>query len=142
MQKKVEDLLRDHLPTVNSKSGSVVVLDPNNGEIKAMANFPTYDPAQFSKVSDAAVFTNPSVSAPLEIGSSMKTLTVAAGLNEGVITPATTFMIRLNLRLIMKRSEMSKKMRAADSLNPGHLAVLAKHRRYLGIDAAGRRFNK
>lgn len=91
MQKKVEDLLRDHLPTVNSKSGSVVVLDPSNGEIKAMANFPTYDPAQFSKVSDAAVFTNPAVSEPLEIGSSMKTLTVAAGLNEGVIKPETTF---------------------------------------------------
>lgn len=91
MQKKVEDLLRDHLPTVNAKSGSVVVLDPNNGEIKAMANWPTYDPAQFSKVSDAAVFTNPAVSAPLEIGSSMKTLTVAAGLNEGVIMPETTF---------------------------------------------------
>ncbi len=91
MQKKVEDLLRDHLPSVNSKSGSVVVMDPNNGEIKAMANFPTYDPAQFSKVTDASLFTNPAVSTPLEVGSSMKTLTVAAGLNEGVINPNTTF---------------------------------------------------
>ncbi|HET7673106.1 MAG TPA: penicillin-binding protein 2, partial [Candidatus Saccharimonadales bacterium] len=91
MQKKVEDLLREHLPTVNSKSGSVIVLDANTGAVKAMANYPSYDPRKYREVNDAGLFTNPSVSSPLEVGSIMKTLTVATGLNTGAIKPNQTF---------------------------------------------------
>lgn len=91
MQKKAESILKNHLPEVNSKSGSVVIMDPNSGAIKAMANYPTYNPSKFSSVSDISVFTNPSVSEPLEVGSIMKTLTVATALNEGAIKPNQTF---------------------------------------------------
>ncbi|HEX5797057.1 MAG TPA: penicillin-binding protein 2 [Candidatus Saccharimonadales bacterium] len=91
MQSKVEKLLAKHLPEVRAESGSVTVLDPNNGEIKAMANFPSYDPRKYTEVKEQALFTNPAVSSPLEVGSIMKTLTVAAGLDTGVIKPDTTF---------------------------------------------------
>jgi cell division protein FtsI/penicillin-binding protein 2 len=91
MQKKAESILKSHLPEVNSKSGSVVIIDPNNGAIKAMANYPTFDPRKFSSVDDVSVFTNPSVSEPLEVGSVMKTLTVATALNEGAVKPNQTF---------------------------------------------------
>jgi cell division protein FtsI (penicillin-binding protein 3) len=91
MQKRVEDTLREHLKQVRSPSGSVIVMDPSSGAIKAMANYPTYNPGEFSKIEDPSVFTNAAVSAPLEVGSIMKTLTVAAGLNEGVVSPSTTF---------------------------------------------------
>ncbi len=91
MQKKVEELLKEHLPTVNSKSGSAIVLDPNNGAIKAIANYPSYNPSRYFDVKDAALFTNPAVSSPLEVGSIMKTLTVATGLNSGAIKVNQTF---------------------------------------------------
>lgn len=91
MQKRVEDTLKAHLEQVRSQSGSVIVMDPSNGAIKAMANYPTYNPAEFNKVEDPAVFSNAAVSSPMEPGSVMKTLTVAAGLNEGVVTPTTTY---------------------------------------------------
>ncbi|MBW3569072.1 penicillin-binding protein 2 [Candidatus Parcubacteria bacterium] len=91
MQRRAEKLLADHLKSVRSKSGSVIILDPNSGAVKAMANLPSYNPAEFYKESDASVFTNDSVNAPLEVGSIMKTLTVAAGLNEGAIKADTTF---------------------------------------------------
>lgn len=91
MQKRVEDTLKTHLEQVKSQSGSVIVMDPSSGEIKAMANYPTYNPSDFSKVEDPSVFANAAVSSPLEPGSIMKTLTVAAGLNEGVVTPTTTY---------------------------------------------------
>lgn len=91
MQRKIEQLLKPHLESVQAKSGSVIVMDPYTGAIKAMANYPSYNPAKFYDVKDASLFTNPSVSSPLEVGSIMKTLTVAAGLNEGVIKPDTTF---------------------------------------------------
>lgn len=91
MQKKAEEILAEHLKSVNSKSGSVIIMDPNTGAVKAMANLPSYNPSEFSKIDDPSVFTNDAVSSPLEVGSIMKTLTVAAGLNEGVINANTTF---------------------------------------------------
>lgn len=91
MQKRVEDTLKAHLKEVNSKSGSLIVMDPNTGAVKAMANFPTYNPADFANVEDASVFNNAAVSSPLEPGSIMKTLTVAAGLDTGVVTKNTTY---------------------------------------------------
>lgn len=91
MQRRVEDTLKQHLEQVRSKSGSVIVMDPTNGAIKAMANYPTYNPAEFNKVEDPSVFSNSAVSSPMEPGSIMKPLTVAAGLNEGVVAASTTY---------------------------------------------------
>lgn len=91
MQRRLEDMLKNHLSEVRSDSGSAIIMDPNTGEIKAMANYPTFNPAEFSKVEDAKIFANSSVGEPLEVGSIMKTLTVAAGLDKGVITPNTTY---------------------------------------------------
>ena len=91
MQRRLEETLKNHLAEVKSQAGSIVVMDPNTGEIKAMANYPTYNPADFSKVEDPKVYTNGAVSEPIEVGSIMKTLTIAAGLNEGVINKNTTY---------------------------------------------------
>lgn len=85
MQKQLEDTLKAGLERAKSDSGSALIMDPNTGAIKAMANWPTYDPANYRDVEDASVFTNASVSAPLEIGSTMKPLTVAAALDKGSV---------------------------------------------------------
>jgi cell division protein FtsI (penicillin-binding protein 3)/stage V sporulation protein D (sporulation-specific penicillin-binding protein) len=85
MQKQLEDILKKGLEQAQSDSGSALIIDPNTGAIKAMANWPTYDPANYAKVEDANIFTNPAVSAPLEIGSTMKPLTVAAALDSGSV---------------------------------------------------------
>jgi cell division protein FtsI/penicillin-binding protein 2 len=91
MQRKVQQLLKEHLPTVNSTSGSVIVLDPDSGAIKAMANYPSYNPSKYFYVKDPSLFTNPAVSSPLEVGSIMKTLTIATALDAGAIKPTQTF---------------------------------------------------
>ncbi len=91
MQKQLETILKAGLDKAKSQSGSALIMDANTGAIKAMANWPSYDPGQYYTVSDASLFTNPSVSSPLEIGSTMKTMTVAAGLDQGVIKPDTTY---------------------------------------------------
>ncbi|MBI2589360.1 penicillin-binding protein 2 [Candidatus Saccharibacteria bacterium] len=91
MQKQLETLLKQGLDRSNSKSGSVVIIDPGSGAVKAMANWPTYDPAKYSEVTDASLFNNGAVSSPLEVGSIMKTLTTSAGLDLGVIKPDTTY---------------------------------------------------
>jgi cell division protein FtsI/penicillin-binding protein 2 len=91
MQRQVEQILKQGLEKVGSKSGSVVLMDPNTGAIKAMANYPTFDPAKFYQVKDLSAFNNSAVAAPLEVGSIMKTLTVSTGLDAGTITPDTAY---------------------------------------------------
>lgn len=91
MQKQLEDILKAGLERARSPSGDALIMDPNTGEIKAMASFPTYNPAEFFKVEDANVFTNRSVSAPLEIGSTMKPLTLAAALNVNAVSRDQTY---------------------------------------------------
>lgn len=91
MQQQLEDILKQGLDNAKSMSGSAFIMDPNNGAIKAMANLPTYNPAEFYKVTDAAVFTNSVVSAPMEVGSTMKPLTAAAALDQGVVNKNTTY---------------------------------------------------
>jgi cell division protein FtsI/penicillin-binding protein 2 len=91
VQKQVEQLLEKGVKAANAPSGSVVVMDPRTGAIKAMANYPSYDPAKYYEVEDGNLFNNAAVSHPIEIGSIMKTLTTAAALDQGVIKPDTTY---------------------------------------------------
>lgn len=91
MQRQLEDLLKAGLDYAKSASGSAVIIDPSTGAIKAMANYPSYNPAEFFKEEDSSVFINGVVGTPLEIGSSMKPLTVAAALDKGVIKPESTY---------------------------------------------------
>lgn len=92
IQSYAEDALRRGIEKAGGKTGSVVVMDPKTGEVKAMANAPSYAPNDFSKVTDAALFNNAVISSPYEPASVIKTFTMAAGLDKGVITPETTYV--------------------------------------------------
>lgn len=91
MQQQLESYLAQNLQHSISKQGSALILDASTGAVKAMANLPSYDPSQFYNVSDPNLFNDDAVSAPFEVGSIMKTLTAAAALDQGVITPSTTY---------------------------------------------------
>lgn len=91
MQKQLETILKNGLDKAKSGSGSALIIDPRDGSVKAMANYPTYDPSNYGSVEDANLFNNPAVSSPLEVGSVMKPLTAAAALNVGAINPDTSY---------------------------------------------------
>lgn len=91
MQRQLEDILKAGLDKAKSKSGGALIMDPNTGAIKAMANFPTFNPAEFYKVEDGNVFSNATVSSPLEVGSTMKPFTAAAALDQGVVNKDTSY---------------------------------------------------
>ncbi len=91
MQKQLEDILKKGLKNARSDSGSAVIVDPNTGAVKAMANYPTYNPSEFFKQKDSAVFTNNAVSSPLEVGSIMKPLTTAAALDTGSVAANASY---------------------------------------------------
>ncbi len=91
MQRQLENILQQGLKNAKSNSGSALIMDPNTGAVKAMANWPTYDPTNFADVADVSVFSNAAVSSPLEVGSIMKSLTTAAALDQGAIKANQTY---------------------------------------------------
>ena len=91
LQAYVESVIVESADRFKADEISVVVMNPNSGAILAMANYPSFDPSEYTKVTDVALFNNRVTMIPYEPGSVIKTLTVAMGLNEGIITPSTTF---------------------------------------------------
>lgn len=91
LQKNLESTLKQGKIKGRAKAASALILDANTGAVKAMANYPSYNPAEYYNVPDPSVFENATVSHDIEVGSIMKTLTTSAALNQGVITPKTTF---------------------------------------------------
>jgi len=77
--------------TNKAASGSIVVMDPKTGAIRAMANYPNFDPNNYSAVTDYSVFSNQAVSDAYEPGSVFKAYTISAGIDTGKITPTTQY---------------------------------------------------
>lgn len=91
MQRIAEEALKNSVESTKANSGGVVIIEANTGAVKAMANYPTYDPAKYTEVSDSSLYKNKIVTDGLEVGSIMKTLTVAAVINEGLIGREGTY---------------------------------------------------
>ena len=85
-ERELEKALAEH----SAKKGTIIVMDPNTGEILAMANKPDYDPNNFNEVS-SKLWRNAAVSDSYEPGSTFKVITASAGLEEGVVHPETRF---------------------------------------------------
>ncbi len=91
IQAQAELSLAAGVKNVGAKSGSVIVMDPNSGAIKAMANYPTFEPSQYAKVRDYSTFSNSVVTNQFEPGSGFKMFTMAGGLDSGKVKPETTY---------------------------------------------------
>lgn len=76
--------------SVNPKGATAIVMDPNTGEILALAVRPGYDPNHYSDY-EAALWRNTAVSDFYEPGSSAKIMTISAALEEGVVDENDTF---------------------------------------------------
>ncbi len=88
LQNLAETKLAEGVERYGARAGEVLIMDPKTGDILAMAALPKYDQRFFFKY-PATTYTNPSLSSLYEPGSTFKTLTVAAGIDAGVISPDT-----------------------------------------------------
>lgn len=92
IQSFTEEALQAGVDKAGATEGSVLVMNPNTGQVLAMANYPTYDPAQYGKIQDPSIFMNPTTMGAAEQGSIIKTFLIATGLDKGAITPSSTYM--------------------------------------------------
>jgi cell division protein FtsI/penicillin-binding protein 2 len=95
LQASAEQILDEALAKYGADGGTIVVMDPRNGELLAMAVTPRMDLNQFwnyGTIYDNASDFNPAISKPYEPGSVTKILTMAAALDSGTVTPGTTYL--------------------------------------------------
>ncbi|MDE3112480.1 MAG: penicillin-binding protein 2 [Chloroflexota bacterium] len=90
IQTSAERELRAAVQRESAVGGSIVVLDPRDGAVRAMASYPTFDPGAVAAAKPEAL-RDRVVGWAYEPGSVMKAITMAAGLETGVVTPNTTY---------------------------------------------------
>lgn len=71
--------------------GTVVILNPINGAVRALCSAPSYDPNHYEQTTDFQRFNALAVSGAYEPGSVFKPITVAAAIDAGVVSPDTAF---------------------------------------------------
>ena len=91
LQHGVEKILTNAVGRTTATNASAVIMNPRTGQVLAMANVPNYDPANYAKVEDAKQFINYTLEEPYEPASVCKVFTFATAINEGVMTPETTY---------------------------------------------------
>jgi len=92
LQASLEASLKSGVDQFKAKSATGIIMDPKTGKIMAMANYPDFDPNNYSQETDMSVFGNLAVSTPYEIGSVGKIFTYAAALDQHKLTPDTVVL--------------------------------------------------
>mgnify|MGYP001603303462 CR=1 FL=1 len=86
----VEAELENVMKTWNSDGAGAVVMDPMNGEIISLAWMPSFDPNDLSEET-IEKFKNPIVEGVYEMGSIIKPISMASGLDSGTVTATSTY---------------------------------------------------
>lgn len=110
IQQYAEQTIKKAVESKKAQKGIIIVLNPQNGEIYAMANYPNFDLNNPFVINDSELLSiwdtlsekeqndalnqmwrNTAINDTYEPGSTFKTVTSAASLEEGVVTPESTF---------------------------------------------------
>jgi len=87
----IEGKLKDTIEWLQASSGTIIVMEVKTGAIRAMANWPNFNPNKYNEIENINLFLNPTIHDVYEPGSIFKPITMAGALNEGVIDPSTTY---------------------------------------------------
>jgi cell division protein FtsI (penicillin-binding protein 3) len=96
IQYEAEQQCKLRVQQTKARNCSIVVMQPSTGKILAIAQYPTYDPAHPASIAATSDIAAANVFAP---GSTLKPITVAAGLEKGGQTPMTTYTVPAQINL-------------------------------------------
>ena len=94
IQRSTESILDKAVASTKAANGTIIVMNPRNGEILAMASTPRMNLNEYwnsTKIYTTGVPFNKAISQVYEPGSVFKILTMAAALDTGTVTPDTSF---------------------------------------------------
>lgn len=103
LQKHVEEVLAARMEGTEANRASVIVMDPKTGEVLSLVSWPAFDANLFTEGIDQETYTQLTTDENLPLfpratagefpsGSTIKPVFAAAALNEGIITPTTSFL--------------------------------------------------
>ena len=94
LQWLAEATLQQAVEEWNAQGGHIIMMDPRNGDILALASLPTYNPMtiDLDRPESMALLRSRAASDIYEPGSTMKVITMAAALDAGIVAPDTTFV--------------------------------------------------
>ncbi len=95
IQSAVEQILDESIGTYGAESGTILVMDPQTGDILAMASTPRLNLNEYWNINDIFPGETPfnrAISQAYEPGSVFKILTMASALDAGVVQPGTIFV--------------------------------------------------
>ena len=141
IQANAEAVLRDTVESYGARAASAIVMDPYTGAVLAMAVAPGFNANRFP-TTRADRRRNRAVTDTYEPGSTFKLVTVAAGLEEGVVKPGSSFTLppslqvadrviheshtrgteRMTVRAIVERSSNIGTITIAQRLGEGRLS--------------------
>jgi len=99
IQFRAEKELKEVIEKWEAESGTIIIMEPKTGAIRAMANWPVFDPNEYGKVENINVFLNPAIQEVYEPGSVFKPVTMAIGLDSGKVTPETRYIDKGQIRI-------------------------------------------
>jgi len=106
IQQKAEQVLAEVGETYLPKGATAIVMDPESSEILAMANWPPVDPSDLSSASNEDLL-NRATGFTYEPGSTFKAFTVAAALQEKLVTPSSEFTLPPTIQVADRTIEES-----------------------------------
>jgi cell division protein FtsI/penicillin-binding protein 2 len=98
IQKETEQVLAGVGETWAPKGATAIVMNPRNSQLLAIANWPPVDPSDLENA-DPEDLLNRATGFTYEPGSTFKAFTVSAALEDGVVTPTSTFTIPPSLQV-------------------------------------------
>jgi len=90
IQAVAEEALAKAVEAADANGGTAIVMDPDTGEILALASQPGFDPNEFHEY-DRKSFVSHAVVSPYEPGSTFKVITACAAMEEGVMSNGETY---------------------------------------------------
>lgn len=139
LEPTVQNFLEKELQTImeryDSEASSGIIINPQNGEIIALAHKPTFDLNNFEKEENVSVYSNPLVENIYEFGSVIKPLVIASAIEEGVISESTPFydkgFIQVEDKTIYNfdkkgRGQITMQDVLSESLNTGMVFTMQK----------------
>ena len=92
LERGVEEVLSSAINNTAATNAAALVMNPNTGEVVAMTALPNYNPGDYGNVKDASVYVNQVTEVPYEPASIFKNFIFSAAINEGKMTPDTTYL--------------------------------------------------
>lgn len=126
IQAYTEAVLSDVGEKYDAEGATAIVMDPEDGEILAMASWPPVDPDDLDDA-DGDLLTNMATGYTYEPGSTFKAFTVAGALEDGTVKPQTTFELPASIQVADRTIEEAHEGTGYGTLDVGGILAFSSN---------------